>query len=477
MNSPKKLIRITTVPLSLQTLIAGQMQYMSQNGFEVSMISSDFDDKKQLAEKENAVFIPVDMTRTISPWADLKALFRLIKVFKKLKPIIVHSHTPKAGLLSMLAGKITGVPIRLHTVAGLPLMESRGSKRRLLEFVEKVAYRCATKVYPNSMKLQDFILQSKFCGAEKLKVIGSGSSNGIDSSYFQRTAAIAEKARAIKKNLKLSSKEFVFIYVGRLVRAKGVEELVKAFKNLQQKHPQAILILLGPEEGALDPLSPQTLQEIQNNRAIVRKEFEADIRPYLSLSHVLVLASYREGFPNVPMQAGCFNLPCIVTDINGSNEIIKAGENGLIIPVKDSKSLEFAMERLLQDKLLYQKLAGNARRLIVERFEQQQIWELLLAEYQEHLKNHEERHQQNQKVVQQNNNNNKGPQNNNDHQQNDQKTQQSNSQKVNNNDHQQSNLNNNQSNNAKQSNNKPHQQNQSNHKKNLKPNNRVQGSL
>jgi glycosyltransferase involved in cell wall biosynthesis len=385
-KSIPKLVRITTVPLSLQTLISGQMNFMSRNGFNVYMISSDFKEKEALIEKEQSDYLPVEMTRKISPFADLVALYRLVKIFRKLKPAIVHSHTPKAGLLGMLAGKLTGVPVRLHTVAGLPLLERTGAKRALLVAVEKVVYHCATKVYPNSLKLRAMMIQANYCKAEKLKVIGRGTSNGICTATFKRTPEVLAKANELQARLQLSSQNFTFIFVGRLVRDKGVEELVEAFKNLQRKYPEARLILLGHEEADLDPLSAATLKEMHENPAILLTGFQADVRPYFAISQVLVLPSYREGFPNVPMQAGCFNLPCIVTDINGCNEIIFEGENGLLIPVKDSGALEIAMEQLLNDKKLYQQLSCKARALIIERFEQAQVWELILAEYREHLK-------------------------------------------------------------------------------------------
>ncbi len=381
-----KLVRITTVPLSLQTLISGQMNFMSSHGFNVYMISSDFTEKQALAAQEQSAYLPVEMTRKISPFADLVALYQLIKIFRKLKPEIVHSHTPKAGLLGMLAGKLTGVPIRLHTVAGLPLLEKTGAKRALLVAVEKVVYGCATMVYPNSLKLRALMLKANYCNTAKLQVIGSGTSNGICTTTFNRTAAVMARAKQLSETLQISESHFTYIFVGRLVKDKGVEELVLAFKKVQERHPEVRLILLGPEEKELDPLSAAILKEMEENQGMRVIGFEKDVRPYLALSQVLVLPSYREGFPNVPMQAGCFNLPCIVTDINGCNEIIYEKENGLLIPVKNVEALVQAMEKLLTDQELYQQLANKARAMIVERFEQAQVWALILAEYQKHLK-------------------------------------------------------------------------------------------
>jgi glycosyltransferase involved in cell wall biosynthesis len=380
-----KLVRLTTVSISLQKLIAGQMKFMSNNGFEVTMISSDFDDKGQLEMKESAKFIPVNMTRIISPFADLRSLYQLIRVLTKLRPAIVHTHTPKAGLIGMLASWITGVPIRLHTVAGLPLMEAKGLKRFILVQVEKLAYACATKVYPNSNHLKEFITEHKFTYADKLKVIGGGSSNGIDTKAFIRSVETEQQDKEIYSKYNLSGSDFTFIFIGRLVKDKGVEELIRAFAQLSTLYPQLKLLLVGPEEPELDPLSATCLKEVHENPSIISVGYKDDVRPYLAISNVLTFPSYREGFPNVPMQAGCFDLPCIVTNINGCNEIIVEGENGLIIPVKDAISLYAAMEKLYLDTVLYKSMSSKARKMIVDRYEQQKVWELILAEYHEHL--------------------------------------------------------------------------------------------
>jgi glycosyltransferase involved in cell wall biosynthesis len=381
----KRLVRITTIPMSLQKLLSGQMKFMVSKGFEVTMISSDSLDKEQIKREEDSEFVVVNMTRKISPIADIVSLWKLIVELRRIKPSIVHTHTPKAGLLGMMAAKITGVPVRLHTVAGLPLMEAKGLKRLMLNILERVAYGCATKVYPNSQILKDFIISSGFTNENKLKVIGNGSSNGINTEQFKLTPSIALKAEELAKALQLSDEHFTYIFIGRLVRDKGLEELVQSFTKLVTKYPEIRLLLVGPEEPELDPLSDECLMEIRNNHAIISVGYQTDVRPYLALSKVLVFPSYREGFPNVPMQAGCFNLPAIVTDINGCNEIIIEGENGLIIPVKDITALRNSMEKMFTDQIVYHKMVSNARKMITERYEQKLVWELILKEYKMHL--------------------------------------------------------------------------------------------
>lgn len=361
---------------------------MKQNGFEVILISSEGSDWQHIQDVEDFKSYKVGMARQIAVLKDVKALLQLIWLFLKIKPQMVHSHTPKAGLLSMMAAKVVGVPVRLHTVAGLPLMEAKGVKRAILEMAEKITYSCASKVYPNSKNLKQFILQNKFCPLSKLKVIGNGSSNGIDTTYFSLNEIITQKADEIREQLKISADNFVFIFIGRVVQDKGIVELVKAFKELQDRYKKIRLLIVGPFEHHLDPLPADTIDFIQNNNKVMHVGFQSDVRPYLALSNALAFPSYREGFPNVPMQASCFNLPSIVTDINGCNEIIVNEKNGIIITSKDSIALKKAMERLITDNDLFQKLKLNARRMIVERYEQKHFWNLLLQEYKEQLSLH-----------------------------------------------------------------------------------------
>ena len=356
--------------------------------FDLLAVSSPDKLLEQVGTREGVRTAPVTMTRAITPVKDLKALWNLYRLLKKEKPTIVHTHTPKAGLLGMIASRLAGVPVRLHTVAGLPLMENTGIKRKVLDFVERLTYRCATGVYPNSKQLSEFIIDNRFCKTSKLKVLGNGSSNGINTRFFQPTEDLDKTASELRKKLGLTDKDFVFVFVGRLVKDKGIEELVAAFSELKKKHPHIKLLLVGPYEPELDPLAPATHEIIAKDDSIIKAGFQSDVRPYLMISQALAFPSYREGFPNVPMQAGCFNLPSIVTNINGCNEIIEDGKNGLIIPAKQVAELQQAMDKLLTNEALYLTLQANARKMIVDRYEQKYLWELLLNEYHDQLKKH-----------------------------------------------------------------------------------------
>lgn len=372
----RKLFRVTTVPISLNILLDGQLKFMSSY-FDVTAVSSSGKCFEEIKEKQGVNCVKIEMTRKITPFKDIIALLKFIEFFYKEKPYIVHTHTPKAGILGMLAAWITRVPNRLHTVAGMPLLVATGHKRELLNLVEKITYACATKVYPNSFVMKQIIIDNKLTKENKLKVIANGSSNGIDTSYFDRTEEV-EKAslKLVKKNY------FTFIFIGRVVKDKGINELVNAFNRLTAELNNIRLIIVGPMENDLDPILPKTKDLIKTNNNIEFMGYQEDVRPFFSASDALVFPSYREGFPNVVMQAGAMGLPSIVTDINGCNEIIIDGKNGIIIPPKDEKALYDAMKLFVTDKDMVLTMASKARKMIQDRYEQSMVWRAILKEYQ-----------------------------------------------------------------------------------------------
>lgn len=388
----KKIIRVTTVPMSLGGLLKGQLRFMSKH-FKVVGISSegnvegDTEALNNVGLEEGIDVIGVMMTRKITPIQDLKSVYKLYKIFKREKPLIVHSHTPKAGTVSMLAAKLAGVPNRLHTIAGLPLLVAKGPKRILLNVVEKFTYACATKIYPNSFGLKEIILENKFTIISKLKVIGNGSSNGIDTSFFNPELYSQEQSSDLRKELNLNTSDIVFVFVGRIVKDKGINELIEAFSKICVEYTNAKLLLVGSYERDLDPISVEAENEINSNENILSVGWQKDVRPYFAMANILVFPSYREGFPNVVMQAGAMNLPSIVTNINGCNEIIVNGENGYIIPVENSEELYERMKRFLDNQSLLQTMSLTARSTICKSYQREFVWESLLKEYNMLLEN------------------------------------------------------------------------------------------
>ncbi len=338
---------------------------------------------KEVAENEGVRTIRIDMNRNISPFHDISALYRLYRLFKKEKPFLVHSHTPKAGTLSMLAAKLAGIKNRWHTIAGMPLLEVRGMKRRILNTVERFTYSNATRILPNSKGLYDIILQEQFTTANKLQIIGNGSSNGVNVTYFDPEIFTSENNQQLRQSLNYSKDDIVFIFIGRLVKDKGINELIEAYVKLHQQYSNCKLLLVGLYENKFDPLKAETQHHIDNHEGINFVGRKSDVRPYLAIADILAFPSYREGFPNVVMEAGAMGLPSIVTDINGCNEIITSGQNGIIIPPKNADKLFDAMLLLLQNTNERSKLASNAREIILKNYKQSYLWNEMLKAYKE----------------------------------------------------------------------------------------------
>ena len=369
----KKIIRLSTIPMSLDILLQGQLRMLSEQ-YEVVAVSSPGSDLEKVEKREGVRTVAVPMERQISPLRDLVSLFCLIRLFHREKPWMVHSLTPKAGLLSMMAAWICRVPVRIHSFTGLVFPTASGLKQKILIATDSITCACATTVLPEGKGVQRDLERFRIT-SKPLNIIGNGNINGIDLEFFDQTPAILEQAEKYRKE-----EVVTFCFVGRIVRDKGINELVSAFQRLHQAYPNTRLVLVGPFEEQLDPVLPETRQMIEQHTAIEWMGWQDDIRPFLAASEVFVFPSYREGFPNVVLQAGAMGLPCIVTDINGSNEIISESINGCIIPSQNEQALYEAMEKMLNQEER-QKLAQQARPQIANRYERKALWKELLKFY------------------------------------------------------------------------------------------------
>lgn len=367
----KKIIRVTTVSLSVPFYINIVPQLMQH--YEVVGISSAGPELKQL-EEVGARAITVEMARQISPLQDFKSLWQMIKVFRKEKPYIVHSMTPKAGLISMIAAWLCRVPVRIHTFTGLVWPTAKGLKRRILMATDWLTCACATHVIPEGEGVKADLL-SHHITSKPIKVLGYGNVRGVDMEYFKPSGEMH------------SSNDFTFVYVGRIVKDKGIGELVAAFKRLQKVHQNVRLILVGEYEYALDPISQVTAEEIRTNEKIINEGLQSDVRPFYGMADALVLPSYREGFPNVVLEAGAMGLPSIVTDINGSREIIIEGKNGTIIPPNNEQALFDAMKNWVEHPSEVKEMAAKARGMIATRFDRSIVQKCLLDFYKEVMDN------------------------------------------------------------------------------------------
>lgn len=375
-----KVLRVTTIAGSLG-LLKGQLKFLRENGIEVVAVADNsgartagavHDCLKEVAEREGVRTVEIPMHREISLLADLRSLWRLYRLFRREKPDVVHANTPKGSLLAMMAAKAAGVRHRIYTVTGLRFETATGAFRKLLMGMERLACACATKVIPEGEGVKKTLIREGIT-SKPLKVVHNGNINGVDLDYSNPEAV--ERAEDAPKGT------FNFIFVGRMVRDKGIHELVEAFVNVNATHPESRLILLGRFEPELDPISPETAKIIKEHAAIVAPGYQEDVRPWLKAADVLVHPSYREGFPNVILEAGAMGLPCVVTDINGSNEIIIPGRNGLIVPTRDASELEKAMNFMIDNPSARADMAAQARPLIAERFDRRDVHRAMLEMY------------------------------------------------------------------------------------------------
>ena len=382
-----KIIRISTVPISLNVFCKGLLQELS-NDYEIVAVSSPGADLEEVKIREKVRTIAVPMRRHISPLHDLVSLWQLFWIFRREKPDMVHSITPKAGLLSMLAAKLAGVPIRLHTFTGLIWPTASGLKRKILVAMDKLLCICATHLNPEGQgvahDLQTHITH------KPLTVLGHGNVRGIDFDHYTSTPDIERAAQQCRADLGIPADAFVFLFVGRIVRDKGIVELLEAFKNLTESYSQKSdtsspisLLLVGNEEEHLDPLPPSTQQLINTLPNVYRLPFQTDVRPFYATAQALVFPSYREGFPNVVLEAGAFALPSIVTDINGSREIITHGVNGFIIPSQNIEALTQSMQTLLHTPHL-KSMGEAAYHNVQQHFSKALVWQQL-KDYYQHL--------------------------------------------------------------------------------------------
>ena len=366
----KKLIRVTTADISLNSLLKGQLKFLNQY-FEVIGVAKDTGVLKEVSEREGIRVVDAPLERPISLVKDIKGLWFLCRLFRKEKPWCVHANTPKGSLLAMIAAWIARVPHRIYTVTGLRYQGVHGMLRTILKTMERLSCLFATNVIPEGQGVLH-ALQEDNITKKPLRVIWNGNINGIDTEYFKSTESFTER----------KNDTFTFVFIGRIVRDKGIHELAECIRKLDCN-----LILVGSFEDG-DPVDEDDKKFLLTSEKVKFVGWQTDVRPYLEQADALVFPSYREGFPNVPMQAGAMGLPCIVTNINGCNEIIKDGLNGKIIaaPLKEGtkmmeQSLLNTMQWFIDHREEAKRMGNNARPMIQERYEQKCVWTALKDYY------------------------------------------------------------------------------------------------
>ena len=368
-----KIIRAVTVPQSLG-FCREVMIKMRRMGYDMVAVTSPGPELDELRDVDGFHCVAVPMERHISIVRDLKSLIKMIRVFRKEKPQVVHSMTPKAGMICMVAAWLTYVPVRIHTFTGLVWPTATGMKRKLLMMTDWLTCACATHVIPEG---QGVLNDLKNGGITKkpMRVLGYGNVMGVDMERFSPDRFSVKKDAGV----------FTFVFVGRIVGDKGINELVEAFVRLHDVHKNTRLVLVGNYEHNLDPVSDITRELIDTNKGIEAcgPKYGDDLLQMYVNADCFVMPSYREGFPNTVLEAGAMGLPSIVTDINGSREIIENEKNGLIVPSKNADALYDAMERMLTCVDAREMMRRNARVMIQSRFEKKFVQACQVKFYKE----------------------------------------------------------------------------------------------
>ncbi len=376
-----RLLIVVTHPKTALYLMRGQLAFLARRGFEVAVASAAGPELLDVARAEGLRTFSVPFRRELSPMTDLAAVLALVRVMRAFRPEIVSASTPKAGLLGMLAARIAGVPKRLLTIRGLRLETVSTLQRWILIRARRLAGRCAHQILCVSPSLRRRYLELGLAPADKTRVLGKGSSNGIDLARFD-AADLDERAAALRAGLGIPESAEVVGFVGRLTRDKGIEDLAETFlDSLLPRRPGAFLVLVGDFEVG-DAIASETRDRLQRHPRVVCVGWTPDPIPYYRLFTVLAFPSYREGFPNVPLEAAAARLPVVGYAATGTVDAVVEGVTGTLVPVGARTALAERLTAYLDDPES-RRLHGEAgRRRVEEVFRQERVWESWLEEYE-----------------------------------------------------------------------------------------------
>lgn len=371
--------------------LQGQLQFFQDRGFDVTVLCPKRrKDEWEVERPKDVPIVEVPLEREIAPFRDLDSLWRLWRIMRTLRPTVTNVGTPKAGLLGGLAAWLNRVPCRFYTLHGLRFETTKGLRRKLLIYAERLACRLAHRVVCVSESVRQKAIASGLTTRERAAVFGAGSCNGVDASRFAITAEMKRRAAEIRCRLAIPEQAPVALFVGRFTRDKGIPELIEAFSLLSHGFPDLRLLLVGCFENG-DPLPSDTRRLLETNPHVVFAGAVQDTAPYYAIADVVILPSHREGLPTVVLEAQAAGKPVIGARATGIVDVIVNGETGLLFPIGDARALAEAAAKLLSDEDLAARLGLAGQQQIQRNFRREQIWQALHREYLEVLQRKESR--------------------------------------------------------------------------------------
>lgn len=383
MNNRKPVIIIqTTVPMTLEAFFRGQLRWLQEHGFDVHAVSSPGDALSAVAQREGVTVHAIEMSRRITPFADLRSLFSLVRLYRRLRPQIIHGFTPKAGLLGMLAGWIAGVPARAYTIFGIP-QDRRGGTNRIFYAVERLSCTLAQTVFCECESVRQVVLKNNLVAPAKTSVLAAWSLNTV-GGILARFDSRLEDRRRLREELGIPEHALVLGFVGRIVPDKGIQELLDTLRALANEFSDLYLLLVGEPEHD-HPLSPAVLGYLESTPRLLCVGFQRDVAPYLAVMDVLVHPSYREGLPTAPLEASAMGLPVVSTHIAGCVDAVQHGKTGILVPPQDSAALIEATRVLLLDPQLRRSMGEAGRQWVSQWCNAMETWEVLRKRYKGYL--------------------------------------------------------------------------------------------
>ena len=376
-----RIARISTVPFFVVTQLKNQIKALGEFGAKVTVVCSDGPEVASLMGLKGVDCVTIDIPRRISPLRDFVALIRLFIFFKRERIEIAHSVTPKAGLLTAIAARFAGVPIRIHTFTGQPWVNMVGLKRWLVRSSDRLVVKLNTRCYTDSLSQRQFLIEEGIVTGDCLGVIGLGSIAGVDIKRFSCDHFSSNDNMLMRQKLHIPDDSPVLLFIGRITEDKGIRELMGAFSLIKKARVAPHLILVGPFDEDSGVSTGISQDEIVNFPNVHLVGYSSCPESYLAIADILCLPSYREGFGTVVIEAAAMSVPAIGTDIYGLSDAIVDGETGLIVPVRDVQGLLKAIEKLLENKQLRVQMGKTAKRRTQTDFDSKVISKLLAKEY------------------------------------------------------------------------------------------------